>query len=230
MPTLDYSSQLVNPNAKVIVAGLSNPFPASNGSFKSTSTQVAGIMAGTLGFGMTNEWGTPLWSQSQAGLSQTVQGVEASVGNAVQRMGFKGFSNPTTLINANQSVKTWTGSSLPVFNVNLKFIALNESDNVTLAHKALLSSVCPIFSNKSSLSSFIQSPLGYTSTGITANGTISVALGQWFKAISQVMISVDMEYSKETLLSGAPLYCEGKISFTPFRMMSYEEILGYFIG
>lgn len=230
MPILDYSKQFTNnPNSQVIISGLNTPAQTNSPGFKTTATNVAGIIAGPLGFEVSSEYGTPLWSQSQEGLSEQLQGYLAVASGVKKTLTGKGLSHPYTLLNANQSVKTWTGTSLPVFNVPLKFVAFNEDDDVTDAHKALLSAVMPVFTSKNSLSAFMQPPLGYLPSGITASGTITVAIGQWFRAVGQVMVTVDMSYSKETLLSGAPLYCEGDISFTPFRIISFQEIQGYFL-
>lgn len=233
MAILDYSKQLngTNVNGQIIISGLQTPSAAQSNAagFRTTSTTVVGVVAGTLGFDVSSEYGNPLWSQAQQGLSEQLQGFLSVSSDVKRRLTGKGLSHPYTLLNANQSVKTWTGSSLPIFKIPLKFIALNEDDDVTDAHTALLSSVMPIFTSKNSLSAFMRPPLGYLPSGITASNTITVAIGQWFRATGQVMITVDMSYSKETLVSGSPLYCEGAISFTPFRIISYAEIQGYFL-
>jgi len=189
---------------------------------------VVGIITQELTFAASNSFNTPLESSAQQQLSETLMGAQAAAGNLATRLGYKGgaLSKPFTLRTVEQSVKTWTGSETPVFNVVLKLVALQETDDVRQAVSNLLSAVAPTFSSFG-LSANVAPPLNYLPKGMTAQGTITVAIGRWFKAHQQVMLSVTPTFSRETIASGAPLYCDVAISFTPYRQVSVGELTGY---
>jgi hypothetical protein len=59
-------------------------------------------------------------------------------------------------------------------------------------------------------------------------GTCTVTIGKWFRALNQILLSADFDISRATLPSGVPLYAEGKITFEPYRMITDEEFDSYF--
>lgn len=214
MGVVDYDIQKINPNARILIS-----IPGVKG--------VEGIVTGNLAFGISNNFNTPLESQSQQSLSETLGGAQAAASNLAQLLGYKGLGlKPFTLTTVQQSVKTWTGNSLPVFNVPMKFIATKDTDDVRKIHAKLLSTVGSSFESFG-LSANISPPLGYLPAGMTAQGTIAVSIGTWFQATKQVMLNVEFTYSKEVIANGSPLFCEGTISFTPFRIISLKELKGY---
>jgi len=216
-PHLDYNDLFgVNGlNSRIIISGVYNG-------------PVVGVISQELTFSASNAFNTPLESASQQALSETLMGAQAAAGNIAAKLGYKGgaLSKPFTLRTVEQSVKAWTGSDLPVFNVLLKIVAMKETDDVRAAVANLLSSVSPTFQSFG-LSANVAPPLNYLPQGMTAQGTITVAIGRWFKAHQQVMMSVTPTFSRETIQSGAPLYCDVAISFTPYRMISVTELMGY---
>lgn len=59
-------------------------------------------------------------------------------------------------------------------------------------------------------------------------GTCTVTIGKWFRALNQILLSADFDISRATLPNGVPLYAEGKITFEPYRMITDEEFDSYF--
>ena len=76
----------------------------------------------------------------------------------------------------------------------------------------------------------MRSPGNYDSLTGYDGGYMDVAIGKWFKATKQILLSVDFEFSSEVISSGRPLYATGKITFEPFRLISNKEYQGYFIN
>ena len=57
------------------------------------------------------------------------------------------------------------------------------------------------------------------------DGTISIYIGKWFKAIGIFLISdASVTYSKEVIdPTGLPLWAAMSVTFTPYRSISKEE-------
>jgi hypothetical protein len=222
---------------------------------------VVGIISQDFTFSASNSFGTPLDNSAQNALSDTLMGAQALSGNVAARAGYKGGSltKPFTLRTIEQSIKTWTGSDTPVFNILLRINAINEDDDVREDVASLLSAVAPgslnaqgvsrnlnqIAANSNSgitqavtstaasaigqvpSSQFLTPPLNYLPLGLASQGTLTISIGRWFKAHGQVMMSVTPTFSRETIQSGAPLFCDVSISFTPYRIITASELMAY---
>jgi hypothetical protein len=204
-------------NAQITISGIPTP--------TGITQDIIGIITSELNFGSGNSWNTPLESAQQSSLSETVQGGGAVLSNLLSGTRFKDLVKPFTLRTIQQSVKIWNGSDLPVFTVKLIFVALAEDDDVRENVAQLMQSVAP--PTASFGSTFLTPPLGYQPSGLKASGVISVAIGSWFEGHNFVMNNVNFTFSAETIASGNPLYAEGTISFTPYRIISASELSGY---
>lgn len=211
-------------SAKINIGGIPNLVDGSN--------TIIGMMTSELAFGAGNNWNTPLESQQQDNLSNQLQAGGTILTGAANKLGFN-FKNPSyTLRTLEQSIKLWTGSSLPIFSVKMIFVAVREDQDVTGLAASLFAAAAPL-KNIQAGASFIKPPLGYAVSGINAqSGTFSVELGNngqgaWFSASNQVMTDVNFTFSKETIANGNPLYAEGTISFTPFRIVTADVLQSY---
>lgn len=140
---------------------------------------------------------------------------------------------PRTLLH---TVSTWAGSSKPTFPINLLFLRVRAEDNIAQQVKSLYRTVLPTkainlpIQGRTTLTT-VRAPLGYFPTSEnTAEGTLTLQVGQWFRATNLVARSVDFTFSKEVSTDGFPLYASGTIILEPFRMITYDEFEAYFIN
>lgn len=133
-----------------------------------------------------------------------------------------------------QTVKKWEGSEMPPFSVGLLFIARKPTDHIE-KYAAILASKC--FAKISG--QLFHAPMGYNpfESGQEAvyqegkqdlTGTCVLSIGEWFEAYGLLLMSADFEASKECIGNGSPLYITGKVTFSPYREISYTEFLKYF--
>jgi len=130
-------------------------------------------------------------------------------------------------------MKTWTGSKSPVFDINFLLVATRESDDIRVTIKKLLSTVYSTI-DKAKAGNFYVPPLGYSvrsvdPANLVAEGTVSVDIGGYFRATQMVVLEVDFVLSQESIKSGAPLFAEARIRFTPFIMPTLEVMQGYLV-
>lgn len=59
-------------------------------------------------------------------------------------------------------------------------------------------------------------------------GTCTVSIGGWFTAPYQLLTNASFTVSRTLTKMGYPLYCEGTISFRPYRMITEAEFGQYF--
>lgn len=127
-----------------------------------------------------------------------------------------------------QSVKNWTGSEIPVFTLDMVFIAIRPGDDVVNMVHQLYATVFPA-AQSSAVS--ITPPLGYTAggSGGIQKGGFFVSVGTWFRANNQVMKNVNFTFSKEVTPDGKPLYARGSIEFEHYRQMTYKDFRDFFV-
>lgn len=123
------------------------------------------------------------------------------------------------------SIATWNGTDKPSFSLNLLFVAINSSVDVLGEVMKLMKGVVP---TKETIIDLVA-PLSYAPIEMAgAEGTWTVAIGQWFYAPYQIITSMAPRISKEVVAGGKPLYAEVNIRFEPYRMVDYEEFKQYF--
>lgn len=135
-----------------------------------------------------------------------------------------------------ESQLVWNGSDKPQFTVEYKFYnrssQISETDKGALQMaKALQSTVLPNKGVKPSgmRKGFLYSaPLGYKLGAKGASGLLALKIGNWFQAKGLVATSTNFTPSIQVMRSGLPLFVTGSITLEPYRMITYDEFLGYF--
>jgi len=174
---------------------------------------VKGFVMTEFQFSAQAEYSSPFENMGQ---SETLNMAATAVSMATGKGQFMLKSLRTT-------VATWTGTQKPTFTLPLLMISLNGED-VKQEVAKLLKGVFPTGVDK------LTAPYGYAvdAEGNVKSGTISVQIGQWFYARNQILRSVDVQFSKEVLNNGLPLYASVTITFEPYRLPNADEILRYF--
>lgn len=62
-----------------------------------------------------------------------------------------------------------------------------------------------------------------------ANTTCSLKIGKWFRAMGLVIDSVNPTFSREVTPDGFPLYARCSVTLSPYRMITAQEMMDYFI-
>ena len=169
----------------------------------------------------------PLESSYQEQLSTVIAAGGAIAGNVLPSALVDKLPNITAKT-VQQSISTYQSTAKPHFTLGMIFVAVNASDDVRRPVSRLQSTIFPSFAGVG-LGDFIKPPNSYRSLGLTAEGTLNVGVGNWFRAAYQLMTNVSFTFSKEVIESGAPLYATGSISFEPYRAVSSAEINGYLL-
>jgi hypothetical protein len=132
----------------------------------------------------------------------------------------------------------WESSEKPQFQVEYTFYnvsqAFAESTKGALSQalslqKAVLPSKGKPAKNRPGV--FFKSPLGYkpkTGGNKVAQGTLTLAIGQWFRASDLVVRSTNFTPSTQVLGNGHPVLVKGTITLEPSELITYETFLGYF--
>lgn len=131
------------------------------------------------------------------------------------------------LLSKNQTIMFYKGSAKPSFNLELCFITQNSNKPITEQVQALMRTVYPTQFGKGG--ELLAAPLGYSPEVNRAYGTVVIKVGEWFRAMDMVFTNVSFTFSQAATRSGAPLYAVGQITFEPYRNISYEELMQYFL-
>lgn len=226
---LDYDALFNNPNSRVLVS-FSRDLTGLNsaGSSNVQGNVIVGYMMDNISIGGGNEYSDGLTSQMQDNMNETLQTVQGVAG----MLGQQGSVRPISLKSFAQTVKQWTGAKSPSFEVSMFFLAARPTDDVTQPVRALLEAVYPIDTGDG----MMKAPLQYGAVpqlnraGTQITGTAMLQIGNWFRAPNQLIDSVEFEFSKEIISSGLPLRAEGKVSFSPYRALSYPDFMSYFVS
>jgi hypothetical protein len=212
MPTanLDIANAIASEMAQVWITGTGN------------TPVVKAYVTENITIGSTVSWGNPM--------EQMINSIKSSMGIAGSALG-AGMNAMTSLkvMTLQETVKQWAGSEGGSLKLPLFFIALTNQDDVRSQVNTLMDYVFPQQAND-----FIMKPPANYSTHknmLTADGVLSVRIGNWFKAVKLMVINggVSVTYSKEITPSGKPLYCQASVTFTPFRALTYDDWKGMFI-
>jgi len=212
------------PEYKVIVA---LPPPSSK-LLDNTVRPVSGYLTGDISVTGGNQFSNILENQAVNNLQQNLQVTQSILGRFdVFKSALTKYSFHTT----DASMDFWNSSKRPSFTINMVFVALRETDDVRKMVAGLYRSVYPTF-EREGVTSVVLPPLGYQpfQGGLSAQGTMTVTVGKWFKAVNVIMDSVDFTFSKEVIASGYPLYASGGFTFHPYRELSYDEFLSFLPG
>ncbi len=131
-----------------------------------------------------------------------------------------------TLKNKNETTLAWMQSKKPQFTLDLIFVATESSGPNSDPRKNMIKLLEGTFPTEGGGGTVMHPPWGYKKT--SDSGKITVTIGKWFKAVNQVLTSVDFDISTQVVKNGVPLYCQGSISFEPYQDIFATEIASYF--
>lgn len=124
------------------------------------------------------------------------------------------------------TISTWMYTDKLKFTLNLKFFALQPSDDVRIPVRRLVHCAYPIFSE--SVPAILFAPNGYD---FTEKNCLAIKIGKWFKTPPLFLLTdFRFSFSKETITNGTPLYAEGSASFESYRILSADEVASFITG
>lgn len=182
----------------------------------------------TQGFsvGGGNEFNSLFELAAQESLNNLLSKIGFVVGQFNKKMG--GIIAQTRLKDLRNTTASWISSAKPSFSLALLFVATDPSHDVRDNVAKLLECVYPVAGNGFT----VKPPLGYTgldSGGNSAEGTISLEIGKWFRAMKLVMKSCNFEFSKAVIGSGVPLYAHGTVELEAYRQVTAKDMNNWFI-
>jgi hypothetical protein len=130
----------------------------------------------------------------------------------------------------------WTGSDKPQFTIDYKFYnsstLVSESVRGAMVQaKQLQATVLPSKGTPAigRKGTFFRAPLNYKfhSSG-DLNGTLSLEIGNWFRASKLLARSTNFTPSIQVMGNGEPLFVLGSITLEPYQAITYEEFVGFF--
>lgn len=194
-------------NYKVIIAGLAGG-------------PVTGSLSANFAFGGGNQY------QSFADLAGDIPVIGKGIdlkNKLATGLRLAGRSAVTEL----ETRKVWNSSEIPDFPIEMTLYQ-TSTDNESIMDKMrrINSAVYPTRNG-----AFFKAPLGYRFTGQNsrnAQGTVSLSIGTWFRALGLVVSNVSQNFTKEVNSNGHPIEITMTITFQPFRAITYDEWLQYF--
>lgn len=211
-----------NDDTKVIIVGSTNR--ADDPSILESSK---GIMVGDFAVGGSNEFQSLFELASQQDLQNRLSMIKAAYDTVANYVGSDSRMPDIRLKIADQTKLTWITSTSPTYTIPLLFLAIEQNDDVRKEIQELQKAVYPVIKNN-----LVTPPLQYSSTG--NKGRLNIQIGRWFRAVNQVIRSVEFVLSKELVSPGSigiptPLYAVGSITFSPVQMPSAKDVGDYFI-
>jgi hypothetical protein len=183
------------------------------------------VFTGSFAIGGQNTFNSPFDMPALDALSDTADALQYYAGKI-------GEFKPISLRTLDQGVSTWKMSEPLQITVSFIVLALAESDDITGQVLPLYKGVYPEISENGYL---LTPPNKYTPKNVTQrvtqdipDGTFSVAISSWFEGHGFIMDNLNLEFSKETIENGSPLYAEGSVTFKTFRPITYSELKGFF--
>jgi hypothetical protein len=221
---LDIQRMIANDNYKVLIAGLGGP-------------ALQGFLQEDMQFSGGNNYNNAFESEAQQRLTDVANRALPALSGVVNAFGGDVPSAQFALKSFEQTTESWTGSAKPSFPMKLTFVALKPDDDVRVHVQKIMAAVMPVEGKLSSIGSVIQAPLKYgpqltaknKKLALSVEGTLTVAVGKWFRAMGQIIRSANTTYSRQVIASGLPLYATVSLTFEPYRMISYDEFKGYFV-
>jgi len=156
----------------------------------------------------------------------------------------------TQVKNIAATMASWTGSAPLSLTIRMLFIAMKKGQDIVGTTSQFYSLIYPTFgyggsqggpyadfltsgpggSQNANKPTIVTAPNGYArGDSWNPSGTVSLRVGRWLK-ISRLLVptAVAIEYSKEILSSGKPLFARVTISFMTCRIVSSTEVRGFF--
>lgn len=144
-----------------------------------------------------------------------------------------GIGAQSVVANIRQTVSQWTGSTRPTFSVPITVIAYDPSIKPLDIASEFLSSVAFEFGP----GGILKAPNGYgvrkltTDFGVQSfDGTWSLRIGRWFRAIGLVLVDVSATFSKETAQAhNQPMVASINLTFSPAILPDKAMVKSWFI-
>lgn len=208
----DLDELMQNPNAKIII-------------------QLPGSVGGEQVVGFTQEnfsiAGAASFEGKQVGHFDQFDGLLGTGTMIANQFGAQ-MENFTTLSRPATN-RRWTSSDPVQFPVNFMLIAYREGMDIRQQAAALFRCVYPngSVSEAAGFDVAMKAPMDYRYDIGQAYNTISLKVGQWFEADELLMDDVMVEFSKEVIRNGSPLYANVSATLSPWRMVYADDIVGY---
>ena len=209
--TTTYRDILANKKYQIVIAGL-------------TGGPVIASMQNDLAIAGGNDFTTAGEVLRDVPIAGQALAIKDKVGGVVKLTGRSVTSQFETRL-------AWSNSLKPNFTLEMTFYndSATATDDVLAQYLRIKSAVLPTAQGK-----FFKAPLGYkigSAQGQTLQptGTISVEVGEYFRATKMVMIAESFTFSKEVNILGQPLFATGSVTLEPFKAITYEEFQDYFI-
>lgn len=205
-----------NEDLKVIIA-----LPADEGN---PAESVIGFTRQSFAINTGNEWNTPDQGAGQASLSSAINGVQGFLNTW-----FNTEAVQQRVQHPGQTIKSWTGSNRPVFELPLMFLRIRLTDDVEAEALKVYRGTFGT-SVGGGLTSRFRAPLGYAPAfgRAEAKGTVTMRIGRWFSASNLIINTANFNFADVPTEGGKPLWAEGSVSLEPFRAITYQEFRNYF--
>ena len=132
--------------------------------------------------------------------------------------------------NLEQTVQSWNSSDGPNISVEMTFITLSDNDTTAAKATSLSSLVFPRSLDRTI--GALGRPAGYAN-GLQGDGgvagTFMLEMGSWFRAPYLILVSADLTYSSQQTRSGQPLWCTVGCTLEPYRMITEDVYLDWFL-
>lgn len=185
---------------------------------------ISGVLNAPMPIAGSNEFESAKVALSKLPLVGSLFAAGSSVSDVIKASG-----NDTTM-SVEQTRKIWQESRTPQLSIELTFWHIDShspsNDKPLNKVRRIYSALFPTKRDEF----LVQAPLGYkfTNSQGDAVGTLNLRIGQWFRASGLVMIDANFTPSLEVASDGTPLYFTGSVTLEPYKMITYEEYLGWF--
>jgi hypothetical protein len=220
MDAISYLKFANDPKSKYLVTidGLGNSFVESG--------QVSGVLTDTFALAGQN-----MFSSLRNEIEDIpIVGSFVAAGNKIAK-GTKLFAGKTFQLELEQTRKVWQESGTPQLSISLAFYGLKSGDIGNRPIDKVRALYGALFPKQVQNTFLLDAPLGYkwiAGKNLDAAGTLSLSIGEWFKANKLVALSANFTPSLQVMRDGSPLYISGSIELEPFKMLTYEEFLAWF--
>ena len=204
-----------NPNAKILVSGLSKDIVAYTTQDFQFRTQAS-------------------WSgRSSSSFLNKINALERIGKEAYNRFFGSGASELVSgmILDIVGSMLDYQGTELFGFSLPMYFVATQSTDDVRTKIGYLAEGQFPTFGKGEGGFKRVYAPNNYRITEkANIEGAVSIRIGRWFRTNRIFIIdSMDFSVSKETIPSGLPLYASGSVAFKSTKILSIDQVKGMFL-
>lgn len=216
---LDINKYINNPNNQVVISfgggGIVTSFLIDDFNFQA-------------GAAYNSEFEAALKSFRYRGANVDDASMLANLGITVANQALGTQYQQMRIIPPAATILSWSGNDRLSFTLPLMFVATKRDDDIRTPVRKLLRAVNPQF-DQTNLA-LVSAPNGYSaSVGRETQGCVGIMIGQWFMTPRLfVLKGVHPTFSRAVIGSGVPLYATCLVTLDAYRMLSAEEIDGFF--